>query len=309
MGVGGISLEESRMSSLSDYIGDLTAPFPSDQIDLKPGALTRNKDRAMAMAYADSRVYQDRLDHVVGPAGWSVTYQVTPDGIVCTLTILDVTKADVGDFPADYGDKANENRVTTAAAQAFKRACAAFGIGRYLYNLPRTWADYDAERKLFRNPQGVVVTLYHAAGLNTFITDSSPATPTGASSSTDEVTARGPAPEPRSPRTPDPQRLATARAALATAERSTAPSVTTPDGASDAQLGLIARLIISLRQQAEDEADVADNIDAIGEPFGLNDFSSLSSKEKLRARALSKSTASALIQRLKALEAPLTAAA
>ncbi len=105
------------MSSLSDYIADLTAPFPSDQIDLKPGALTKNKDRAMAMAYADSRVYQDRLDQVVGPAGWSVTYQVTPDVIVCTLTILDITKADVGDFPADYGDKANENRVTTAAAQ------------------------------------------------------------------------------------------------------------------------------------------------------------------------------------------------
>lgn len=298
------------MSSFSDYIADLTAPFPSDQIDLKPGALTKSKDRAMAMAYADSRVYQDRLDQVVGPASWSVTYQVTPDGVVCTLSILDVTKADVGDFPADYGDKANENRVTTAAAQAFKRACAAFGIGRYLYNLPRTWADYDGERKLFRDPQGVVVTLYHAAGLAAFIADAPHATPsTRGDAAADVAEPRGHAPEPRSPRAPDPQRLATARAALATAERSTAPSTATPDGASDAQLGLIARLIISLRQQAENGADVTDSIDAIGEPFGLNDFATLTSKEKLRARALSKSTASALIQRLKALEAPLTAAA
>lgn len=263
----------------------------------------------MAMAYADSRVYQDRLDQVVGPASWSVTYQVTPDGVVCALTILDVTKADVGDFPADYGDKANENRVTTAAAQAFKRACAAFGIGRYLYNLPRTWADYDGERKLFHDPQGVVETLYHAASLAAFITDASPPTLMNGGSSTDEATPRGPAREPRAPRAPDPQRLATARAALATAERTSAPRATTPDGASDAQLGLIARLIISLRQQAEDQADVADAIDAIGEPFQLADFSSLTSKEKLRARAFSKSTASALIQRLKALEAPLTAAA
>jgi hypothetical protein len=226
------------MSSLSNSIGDLTAPFFSDQIDLKPGAVTKSKDRAMAMAYADSRVYQDRLDQVVGPAGWSVTYQVVPGGVVCTLTILDVTKADVGDFPADYGDKANENRVTTAAAQAFKRACAAFGVGRYLYNLPRTWADYDAERKLFRDPQGVVVTLYHAAGLAAFIADaSSAAAPRSGSSATDEAAANGPAPE--------------ARAALAAAERASAPSGNMPDGASDAQLGLIARLIISLRQQAD----------------------------------------------------------
>lgn len=291
------------MSSLSDYIADLTAPFPSDQIDLKPGALTRNKDRAMAMAYADSRVYQDRLDQIVGPAGWSVAYQLSPDGIVCTLSILDVSKADVGDFPADYGDKANENRVTTAAAQAFKRACAAFGIGRYLYNLPRTWADYDAERKLFRDPQGVVVTLYHAAGLAAFIADAPPATaPASPARSSSEAPAQP-------GRAPDPQRLATACAALATAERSTAPSATTPDGASDAQLGLIARLIITLRQQAEDEADVADSIDAIGEALNLAELSSLTSKEKLRALALSKSAASALIQRLKALEAPLSAAA
>lgn len=298
------------MSSLSDCIAELTAPFPSDQIDLKPGALTRNKDRAMAMAYADSRVYQDRLDQVVGPASWSVTYQVSPDGVVCTLTILEVTKADVGDFPADYGDKPNENRVTTAAAQAFKRACAAFGVGRYLYNLPRTWADYDAERKLFRDPQGVVVTLYHAAGLAAFIADAPHTTPsTKGNTAADDAAPHGHAPEPRSPRAPDPQRLATARAALASAERTSTPSAATPDGASDAQLGLIARLIISLRQQAEDEANVADAIDAIGEPFGLDDFSGLSSKEKLRAHSLSKSTASALIQRLKALEAPLTAAA
>jgi hypothetical protein len=297
------------MNALSDYITDLTVPFPSDQIDLKPGALTKSKDRALAMAYADSRVYQDRLDQVVGSAGWSVTYQVTPDGVICTLTIFDVTKADVGDFPADYGDKANENRVTTAAAQAFKRACAAFGIGRYLYHLPRTWADYDAERKLFCDPQGVVVTLYNVAGLAAFIADAA-APPAPSSHAESPPAPHGDAaPAPQALPRPDPQRLATARAALASAERAAAPSATTSDGASDAQLGLIARLIISLRQQAEDEADVDDAIDAIGEPFQLDDFSSLTSKEKLRARALSKRTASALIQRLKALETPLTAAA
>lgn len=297
------------MSSLSDHIADLAAPFSSDQIDLKPGALSQAKDRALALAYADPRTYQERLDQVVDPAGWSVTYQLAPDGVICTLTILDVTKADVGDFPADYGDKANENRVTTAAAQAFKRACAAFGIGRYLYNLPRTWADYDLDRRIFRDPQAVVVRLYHAAGLADFIVDSAPASLPAPGNAFAEVPAhQRAASAPRSARAPDPQRLTTARAALAAAEGATATTSASADGASEAQLGLIARLIIRLREQAEDEADVADAIDASGEPFQVASLSSLTSKEKLRALALSKSAASALIQRLKALEASLTVA-
>ncbi|MBX0329668.1 hypothetical protein K2Z83_18520 [Oscillochloris sp. ZM17-4] len=121
------------MRSLTDLIADLTAPFPSDQIELKPGALSQSRDRALAMAYADSRVYHDRLDQVVGPADWQVAFTLTPDGVVCTLSILGVTKADVGDFPLDYPEHPNENRATTAAAQAFKRACAQFGLGRFLW--------------------------------------------------------------------------------------------------------------------------------------------------------------------------------
>ncbi len=42
--------------------------------------------------------------------------------------------------------------VTTALAQAFKRACAAFGLGRYLYFLPQVWCDYDAEKRRIVNP-------------------------------------------------------------------------------------------------------------------------------------------------------------
>ncbi|HWQ10131.1 MAG TPA: hypothetical protein VN436_13515, partial [Holophaga sp.] len=165
------------MSTLTDLLPDLTAPFPSDQIDLKPGALSPSRDRALAMAYADSRVYQDRLDHVVGPADWQVAFTLTPDGVVCTLTILGVRKADVGDFPLDYPEHPNENRATSAAAQAFKRACAQFALGRFLYSLPRTWADYDPDKRAFVHPQGVIASLYHAAGFAAFLVDDQPGTP------------------------------------------------------------------------------------------------------------------------------------
>jgi hypothetical protein len=45
-----------------------------------------------------------------------------------------------------------ENAATTAEAQAFKRACSAFGLGRYLYSVPQVWADYDSSKRQFTPP-------------------------------------------------------------------------------------------------------------------------------------------------------------
>jgi hypothetical protein len=40
----------------------------------------------------------------------------------------------------------NDNAGTSAEAQAFKRTCAYFGLGRYLYYFDGVWVDLD-ERK------------------------------------------------------------------------------------------------------------------------------------------------------------------
>ncbi len=37
--------------------------------------------------------------------------------------------------------------MTSAEAQAFKRAASCFGLGRYLYNLQETWVDLDGQRQ------------------------------------------------------------------------------------------------------------------------------------------------------------------
>jgi hypothetical protein len=277
------------MTTLEELLPALTAPFAADQIELKPGALTHDRSRALALAYADTRVYQDRLDQVVGPAHWSVHLELTPVGVVCALTICGVTKADVGDFPLEDEQRPLENRATTATAQAFKRACAAFGLGRYLYNLPRTWADYDPEERAFVDAPHIIRSLYQAAGLADGLPKPADADPPSASR-----------------RTPDPVRLARARSALAEAEQRS-DGASAPAPATDAQLGLIARLLITLQRQAADAADAADAIDAIGEEFQLTNLSDCTSKAKLRVLALSKPSASDIIQRLQALSAPAAA--
>jgi hypothetical protein len=44
----------------------------------------------------------------------------------------------------------NDNACTAAEAQAFKRACSCFGLGRYLYHFVGVWVDLD-ERKRPKN--------------------------------------------------------------------------------------------------------------------------------------------------------------
>lgn len=123
----------------------LSQPFPAEAIQWKPGATNPDKTRGLALAYVDLRHYIDRLNEVAGP-DWSDDYEVQEGGkvVVCRLTLAGVTRSDVGEAAPN-----EENTATSALAQAFKRACVKFGLGAYLYRLPRTWVEYDAKRKCF----------------------------------------------------------------------------------------------------------------------------------------------------------------
>jgi len=142
--------------NLSQIITALSEPFPSDEVEFKPGALNGDKTKALALAYVDSRLYFQRLN-LVCPE-WQDEYQVITlqDRIVvlCRLTILGITRTGDGECLLSAGEEAEENVVTTASAQAFKRACVKFGLGAYLYALPQQWCEYDhAKRKIVNPPR------------------------------------------------------------------------------------------------------------------------------------------------------------
>lgn len=109
------------------------------------------------MPYADQRAYTDRLNALFTPAGWTRRYSIYTSAnferskdqkivakvlVTCELTIFGIgSHSATGEEFAD-----DENAGTSAEAQAFKRACACFGLGRYLYYFTGTWVDLD-ERK------------------------------------------------------------------------------------------------------------------------------------------------------------------
>ncbi len=127
----------------------LAAPFGADEVEFVPGVVSGN--RALAMPYIDARCVQDRLDAVMGVAGWSDDYEVLPDhSVICRLRLRIggewIVKCDVG-APSDQKD--NGDKMKAAFSGALKRAAVKFAIGRYLYSLPAQWADFDPQKKRF----------------------------------------------------------------------------------------------------------------------------------------------------------------
>jgi hypothetical protein len=134
---------------------ELEKPFAPLLVQWKPGATTKDKKRAMAMPYVESRPYMDRLDEAA-PGQWEddATLSEFPDrvGAIVRLTIAGVTHTGDGECLLAAGRGSEQNAVTSATSQAFKRACAKHGLGRYLYGIPRVWMDYDAQKRCFTQP-------------------------------------------------------------------------------------------------------------------------------------------------------------
>ena len=69
-----LSTPHSTTTLTPDIIEALRAPFPWDVIEVRPGSVRKDGTGALALAYADPRVYMARLDAVVGPTNWSVEF-------------------------------------------------------------------------------------------------------------------------------------------------------------------------------------------------------------------------------------------
>lgn len=130
----------------NDLLKKLCLPFHPSVVYWKPGMVSQDSKKALAMPYADLRAYQNRLDEVCG-LDWAVTYTPWAGRLICHLTIGGITRSSTGE--PDGQAERSEIAGTAAEAQAFKRACSMFSLGRYLYYLPTLWVDYDATTKHF----------------------------------------------------------------------------------------------------------------------------------------------------------------
>ncbi|HEY6487636.1 MAG TPA: Rad52/Rad22 family DNA repair protein [Terracidiphilus sp.] len=145
---------------LSALFTQLAEPFEPNEIKWRVTSTTRDGGRGAVVAYADPRGYTDRLNQLFTPTGWTRTYEVSTvsavtrmkkDKLIQTGKVL-VTCAlaltGLGCHAGSGEDWADEaNAMTTAEAQAFKRAASCYGLGRYLYNLAETWVPLNEYRR------------------------------------------------------------------------------------------------------------------------------------------------------------------
>lgn len=119
----------------------LRAPFPTDNLSFRPGATTKDKTKAIALAYIDARDVMQRLDEFVGPENWQCRY---PFSGCCELSLkIDgewITKT-------NCADQSNIEGVKGQASDSFKRAGVLWGIAQYLYDAPNKWYVLDEYKK------------------------------------------------------------------------------------------------------------------------------------------------------------------
>jgi hypothetical protein len=144
---------------VKELIAALEVPFEPSQIEWRVMNTTKNQRpaRGQVVPYANQRAYTDRLNLLLTPAGWTRKYTIHTSAnferskdqkivakvlVSCELTIFGLgSHSATGEEWAD-----DDNAVTSAEAQSFKRASACFGLGRYFYYFVGAWVELD-ERK------------------------------------------------------------------------------------------------------------------------------------------------------------------
>jgi hypothetical protein len=86
--------------------------------------------KVLLLAYLDGRDVMDRLDEVVGPDKWECDYKEIKNNLYCGISVNGVWKWDCGTESKTDAEKGE-------SSDAFKRAAVKWGIGRYLYSLPK----------------------------------------------------------------------------------------------------------------------------------------------------------------------------
>jgi len=134
----------------------LEVPFDPAQIKWRVMRTSDDRRSGAILPFADPRAYTDRLNQLFTPAGWTREYTISTvpsltrvdrGKVIVTSKVLVATAVTIGRLGSHTGTGEEwadrENAVTAADAQAFKRACSCFGLGRYLYRFEETWVHLN----------------------------------------------------------------------------------------------------------------------------------------------------------------------
>ena len=150
----------NKSQKIAEVLLRLEEPFYEDEVKWLVAATSRDGSKGRVTPYANPRAYTDRLNEVVTASGWTRQYTVhtispvtrlKKDKTIQTGKVLvtcTVTVAGIGSHSGSGEEWADdENAMTSAEAQAFKRACSCFGLGRYFYDFAEMWVELNENKQ------------------------------------------------------------------------------------------------------------------------------------------------------------------
>lgn len=140
---------------MKDLIKKLSAPV---KYKWRVQGANRDRTKVQLTAYIDARQVMDILDEYVV---WSSSFKEIAGGVFCTISIQYagdvVSRSDAGNRVEDKeDDQMYDQGFKAAASDAFKRAAVQFGIGRFLYDIPKVWLPCNDKKQPVR-PDGSVI--------------------------------------------------------------------------------------------------------------------------------------------------------
>jgi hypothetical protein len=156
--------QQFSSQKIKELVAELEVPFDPSVIEWRVTNTAQGQSRGQVVPYADQRAYTDRLNAMFSPAGWTRKYAVHTSAnferskdqklVAKVLVTCELTIFGLGSHSATGEDWAdNDNALTAAEAQSFKRSCSCFGLGRYLYYFSGVWVDLDERKRPKNIPQ------------------------------------------------------------------------------------------------------------------------------------------------------------
>lgn len=127
---------------------ELANPFPETDITwrIQHAGKKNGKLWARVLAYVTNRAIMERLDQVVGPGNWQNQFREWQG--TAQLCGISIHIADEWVTKWDGAGQTDIESIKGGLSDSMKRAAVQWGIGRYLYNMPKTiWANIHENGK------------------------------------------------------------------------------------------------------------------------------------------------------------------
>lgn len=126
-----------------DILQALARPFHPDEIEwrVQSAAKAGKGFKLLVLPYIEARAVMNRLDEVMG-TDWQTTYEkLELDEVKAFQCKLSLKINGEWITRSDGAEMSEIETVKGGHSNALKRAAVQWGIGRYLYNLPKFWVD------------------------------------------------------------------------------------------------------------------------------------------------------------------------